>query len=180
MEHATRSRFPTAPSEEIRTPPPTLVDLSPGGAGVPLLLGVLGQQRVLVVVPHVGFRDGDGQNAAEVGELLLVEALDQAGQVGDSLQLDHLLKNTHTRRYPNGSPRFDCRDRDRLVIRFEGDLKDKSDLFDTEYVFDEGGSLQEGLLIGHQGEEKKNKVVPGCQALCHSLRLRLEIKIHIY
>lgn len=93
-------------------PPPTLVDLSPGGAGVALLLGVLGQQRVLVVVAHVGFRDGDGQNAAEVGELLLVEALDQAGQVGDSLQLDHLLKNTHTHthHYPNGSPGFDLGD----------------------------------------------------------------------
>ena len=70
---------------------PTLVDLGAGGAVVLLLLGVFGQQGVLVVIAHVGLRDGDGQDAAEVGQLLLVEALDQARQVGDALQLDHLL-----------------------------------------------------------------------------------------
>lgn len=66
----------------------------------------------------------------------------------------------------------------RIII--EGDRKDSPDLFDTEYVFDEGGGLQEGLLVCHQSEQKKNKVVPGCQALCHSLRLHLEIKIEKY
>lgn len=48
------------------------------------------------------------------------------------------------------------------------------DLFDPEYVLDECSSLQEGLLICHQGEQKKNKVVPGCQALRHPLRLYFE------
>ena len=46
---------------------------------------------MLVVGAQVRLRDGDGEDAAEVGQLLLVEALDQAAQVGDVLQLDHLL-----------------------------------------------------------------------------------------
>lgn len=72
-----------------------MINLCPGGAGVAFLLGVFCQQRVLVIVPDVRFRDGDGQDAAEVGELLLVKALDQAGQIRDALQVDHLLKNTN-------------------------------------------------------------------------------------
>lgn len=50
---------------------------------------------MLVVVSNVGLGDGDGQDAAEVGQPLLVETLDHARQVGDALQLDHLLQ-THT------------------------------------------------------------------------------------
>lgn len=55
-------------------------------------------------------------------------------------------------------------------------MEDDSDLFDSKYIFDEGSSLQEGLLIRHQGEQKKNKVVPGSQALRDSLRLYFENK----
>lgn len=73
----------------------TLINLRPRGARVPFLLSVFCQQRVLVVVPHIRFRDGDRQDAAEVGQLLLVEALDQARQIGDTLQLDHVLENTN-------------------------------------------------------------------------------------
>lgn len=70
----------------------TLVDLGSRGAGVAFLLGVFGQQRVLVIVSNVGLGNGDGQDAAEVGQPLLVETLDHARQVGDALQLDHLLQ----------------------------------------------------------------------------------------
>lgn len=49
--------------------------------------------------------------------------------------------------------------------------ENNSDLFDSENIFNQRSSLQEGLLVSHQGEEKKNKVVPRRQALRHSLRL---------
>lgn len=59
----------------------------------------------------------------------------------------------------------------RIIIGFDGG---SPDLFDSEDILDEGGGLQEGLLVRHQGEQKKNKVVPGCQALRHSFRLDFE------
>lgn len=59
-------------------------------------------------------------------------------------------------------------------------MEDDPDLFDSKYIFDEGSSLQEGLLIRHQGEQKKNKVVPGSQALRDSLRLYFENKKYSY
>lgn len=74
---------------------PTLVDFCSWGASIAFLLGIFGQKGVLVVVANIRFWDGDRQDATEVGQLLLVKALDQTWQVGDSLQLDHLL-NTQT------------------------------------------------------------------------------------
>lgn len=68
-----------------------MVDFSARWATVGLLLGVPGQKCVLVVSTHIWLGYGYRKDAAEVGQLLLVETLHQVGQVGDILQLDHLL-----------------------------------------------------------------------------------------
>lgn len=70
----------------------TLINFSSRRTQVFFLLSVSGKKRVLVIASRVQLRDGDSEDPAEVGKLLLVKAGHKAGKIRNIIQLYHFLE----------------------------------------------------------------------------------------